>query len=532
MCVKQYTLLFLAALIICLIQVWVSPYFITGDGAVHVYNAAMLKDYWQGMHQSFYSAFYSLNRQIDPNWFSHIILAVLMYGVSGAVAEKVLLTFYIIVYATGFRKLITLSGGNKYLGVAGMLLILNHTLVKGFYNFNISIALSLWMVCAWLIFLQNSTIRNYLLFILLVFTTFLAHAAGLTYGIVLCAMLTVSVMLSDDANLPAKRWRALFKKLSLLFIGTLPCIILLLQYSSRHASGFTFELHTERLQQFLLFPDYNTHTSAEGAWGRVMAYTLLAIFVLSLIIPRLREKIRLSQVGGIVFVCVAFIIYLLIPAEMGGGSMLDMRARQLACLSIAISLAHIPARDGFAKFSGILLFILLAVISFIRLPVIIRAGAATAEYVSVTEKVKPYSTLLPLSFSHNGRNMDASYIVNRNWVFQHAIGYAGAGKPLIIMDNYAANTGYFPFIWIPESNPYLNLSISPGHEDQLPNADIVHYEFESRKTIDYIVTWCYEPEYRNTAHVDSLFKFIEKNYDIAAVSSNGRAMLYERKRNK
>lgn len=526
---KPYTLLFFAALAVCLVQVWAPMYYITGDGAVHVYNSAMLKDRWLGLHQSFYSDFYTLNEQVDPNWFSHIIMAIFQIVSSGPVAEKLLLTAYIIIYATGFRKLIVLSGGNRYLAVAGMLLILNHTLVKGFYNFNISIALGLWVVCAWLLYLQKTTIRNYFLFLVIVLITFFAHAIGLAYGILLCTIMTVFRGLDNNARPLAYKVQSTFKKLLLLFTGVLPCIILLWQYSTRHGQASAFTFHPERLQQLSMFSDYQTHTSGEGVWGRVIGYTILSVFVLSMAIPMLREKIRLRHFEGVVIICVVLIIYLFIPAEMGGGSMMDMRARQLVCVSMAIGLVNIPVKDGFAKFSGILLCMLLAIISFTRLPVIINAGTAVGEYVSVTRDIEPYSTLLPLSFSHNGKNMDGSYIVDRNWVFQHAIGYAGAGKPLIIMDNYAANTGYFPFIWVPERNPYLNLSISPGHEDQLPNADIPNYELESGKTIDYIVTWCYEPGYRNTPHVDSLFRYIEKNYNIAATGRNNRAVLYKRK---
>ncbi|HEY9176162.1 MAG TPA: hypothetical protein VIN07_00665 [Flavipsychrobacter sp.] len=529
---KPYTLLFVAAILICLMQVWGSHYFLTGDGAVHVYNSAMLKDQWLGLHQSFYSGFYTLNRQVDPNWFSHIIMAAFQIIFSGPAAEKLLLTAYIVVYATGFRKLIVLSDGNRYLAVAGMLLVLNHTLVKGFYNFNISIALGLWVACTWLMFLKKNTTRNYMLFLLLVFIAFFAHAIGLAYGILLCTILTIFRISGSDAVPTRLKGRLLIKKLFLLTIGILPCVILLWQYSTRHGQATVVAFHPERLEQSFMFLDYQTHTAGEDTWSRVIGYAVLSVFVLSMAISKLRGNMKLIHFEGVVVICIILIVYLFVPAEMGGGSMMDMRARQLVYVSVAVGVVNIPVRDGFAKLSGILLCVLLAVISFIRLPVIMRAGAAAHEYVSVTKEIRPYSTLLPLSFSHSGKNMDDSYIVDRNWLFQHAIGYAGAEKPLIIMDNYAANTGYFPFIWIPESNPYLNLSVSPGHEDQLPNVDIPHYELESGKTIDYIVTWCYAPEYRSTPHVDSLFMFIEKNYTVAATSCNSRAVLYERKRYK
>ena len=37
--------------------------------------------------------------------------------------------------------------------------------------------------------------------------------------------------------------------------------------------------------------------------------------------------------------------------------------------------------------------------------------------------------------------------LHENWMYQHLSNYLGADKPLILLDNYEAATGYFPVKW-------------------------------------------------------------------------------------
>lgn len=71
--------LFYALLIVFLIPVWGNKYFLTGDGPCHLYNSKILLDFITSNNPEFYKEYYVLNKNLEPNWFSHIILAFLLY---------------------------------------------------------------------------------------------------------------------------------------------------------------------------------------------------------------------------------------------------------------------------------------------------------------------------------------------------------------------------------------------------------------------------------------------------------------------
>src|SRR5205807_2373569 len=113
---KTAKVLLFAGLVICLIQVWLPGYYITGDGPSHIYNAQILHDIWLNRNRTFYEQFYSLSYQLNPNWLSHILLAAMMFVVNGVIAEKLLVTVYVLLFISGFHRLLKrLSNNNTFL---------------------------------------------------------------------------------------------------------------------------------------------------------------------------------------------------------------------------------------------------------------------------------------------------------------------------------------------------------------------------------------------------------------------------------
>jgi hypothetical protein len=110
-------------------------------------------------------------------------------------------------------------------------------------------------------------------------------------------------------------------------------------------------------------------------------------------------------------------------------------------------------------------------------------------------------------------------------LFTHPLDYLGAEKPLILLDNYEANTGYFPFRWTEKTNPYALLSKEEGIEGQPPYADLAGYR-EANIKIDYIVFWCYKEEYRKKGHVEQMLDSVNSNYSRIYASADNRTMVY------
>ena len=105
-----FTLLYLA-------PVWMFRYLPTQDGPSHVYNAIILKDYAQPHTR--YAEFFERRWEQFPNWTAHAVLMVLMYLFPPLIAEKLLVSVYLLGFAWSFRYFLT-SFGEETSQLAGM----------------------------------------------------------------------------------------------------------------------------------------------------------------------------------------------------------------------------------------------------------------------------------------------------------------------------------------------------------------------------------------------------------------------------
>jgi hypothetical protein len=165
-----------------------------------------------------------------------------------------------------------------------------------------------------------------------------------------------------------------------------------------------------------------------------------------------------------------------------------------------------------------------------RLPVHHKASQAAVEITSVGDSIRNKSTVLPLSFSHNGKTPTGALISNRIWLFMHASDYIGAHKSLVMYGNYEANTGNFPLRWHGGLNPFHYMCETPGGiEGQPPCADIQGFRTATGKDVDYVLLTFFSIESANHPQTRNLLDELEHDYDEIAVSTHGRALLYRRK---
>jgi hypothetical protein len=135
---------FWAVALLYLIPVWLFPYLPTQDGPAHLCNAQILKDY--GDPAAGYDAFFELRAEPLPNLTSHALLAGLLYFVPALVAEKLLVSLYVLGFAASFRWFLGAFGPRcRPLAWAGLLLVFNRCFWMGFYNYCLSLIL-VWIV--------------------------------------------------------------------------------------------------------------------------------------------------------------------------------------------------------------------------------------------------------------------------------------------------------------------------------------------------------------------------------------------------
>ncbi|GCD77529.1 hypothetical protein JCM31826_10110 [Thermaurantimonas aggregans] len=107
------------------------------DGPAHLYNANIIAHLLR--ENESLSEFYMINKFWIPNWTSHAFLAVLHFIMPAWLAEKILISLYVIGMALSFRFLIK-QINTKSVALSIMIFPFMYSFLfhLGFYNFSIS----------------------------------------------------------------------------------------------------------------------------------------------------------------------------------------------------------------------------------------------------------------------------------------------------------------------------------------------------------------------------------------------------------
>ncbi len=210
-------LLLWAMALLYLVPVWAFPYVPTQDGPAHLYNAQLLKDFHDPA--AGYAAFYELRGELLPNLTSHLLLMALMYVLPPLVAEKVLVSLYVLGCAGAYRYFLGAFGPRcRALAWAGLLLVYPRCFWMGFYNFCLSLVL-FWLILGYVLRRRGNLPWTELPVLLVLFTlAYFTHLAG--YLLALAGAVGVLVLVPPrSARTPI-----------LLVLGALPSLLLTLDY--------------------------------------------------------------------------------------------------------------------------------------------------------------------------------------------------------------------------------------------------------------------------------------------------------------
>ncbi|MFN7119213.1 MAG: hypothetical protein ACK4TA_20610, partial [Saprospiraceae bacterium] len=93
-------------ILLLLLPIWIFPHFLTRDGPNHLYNAKVWWDMMQREHYEFYRRYMYLNEHLEPNYFGHFVMGLLSRVLSPFIAEKILLSGFVILFPLSFRFVI------------------------------------------------------------------------------------------------------------------------------------------------------------------------------------------------------------------------------------------------------------------------------------------------------------------------------------------------------------------------------------------------------------------------------------------
>jgi len=513
---NPYNSLFFVLTLLYLFPIWSIQFFPTQDGPSHVYNAFILKEYFNTKEYPLLQEYYDLNLQPMPNWFGHLIIAGLMFIVNPLTAEKLMLTGYVVLFLYSGRFLIVnaeLFSFNQYensseikttnQGLPFLLFpfVYNYLLHMGFYNFSYSMGFCLLAVGYWWQHHQQLGYRQAIVFNLIMICCYFSHMVSTVIALVTVAILWLVTFRAS--NYKKYLWQIPFLAPSCAF----PLWFILSHGTqSNHAHWSLHRLYEYFTQLEILF----SFTPFQLKLGKILAICFLLFFIwtvqnlMSIAWKKRRLSIE-SRDGFLLVSLVCVLLYVLVPDGMSGGGFVSHRLSLYPFLFL-IPFFRLPKWQWVNwGSSGVLVLI-----AFINLGYMInlypKLDKDMQEFRSGLQKVTPNSRILPLIFDSRGQ-------CHRIGMFLHAVGYYCAYTGGIEWDNYEANTNYFPVLFKPVLNDFRpDLTVIEGRPKEIeiePYIDLV----------DFICTW--------SLPVGSpIQQRIEANYQL--VFKNRRTRIYKR----
>lgn len=457
--------LFFALVLLCVVPVWIVHYLPTVDGPCHTYNAWVIRSY---ADVPLFQRYYEINTKPYPNWTGHGVMALLMLVVPPLVAEKLLVTLYVVLFLSGAWYLAgAVTPGNRWLAFLAFPFVYNGMFQYGFYNFSIGMALFLWIVGFWWRRREKVGLRYAVGMNLLLWTCYLSHIVAFVLALLAVAVLWL-------ATLSRGGWRR-----HLLHVAALaPQLVLPAWYFA--VKGTESVLPAQRAFPELARNLFGLRVVAIGQAQHGFAAALACIFLVLAVATLGWMNFRRSGDPGdrrpafrqrdafLLLAAVLTALYFFSPDGMGGGSLLKPRLSMFPYLVLIPWLAPPFNRRARGLCTAGLALMALLNLGYIALAYQVMSGTME-KYLAGLAPVRPNTRVLPLLFRRESP------------VLGHATGYAALEKNLIDWNNFEATGAHFPAVFRASSPPppYTEIESRPG--------ELSVEEWKDRA--DYVYTW-------------------------------------------
>ena len=471
--------LFFIASILNLAPILGVSYFVSLDGAAHLYNAKLVLEKLIGGNGTFLDSYFIFNPLIVPNWFGHIYLAGLFNVFSVIVASKTALSSAVIGLAYSFRSLIkTVSDGEVWISWFIFPFIYSFIFFLGFYNFCFGL-IFLFLSISYFIRTATNEFRIKEILILMVLNSLAYSCHIFVFAVIQFVCVTHTLYIYF---LKLKGWDAMWRKLSFIALASFPGIILsYLYFSSGILGNDKIFVATNELTQWLkTLRLLVIYTKDEEMFSQKIVYVLASVLLITGFVKlnsfvKLRNKqlsfLVKSNDYWIILSAILLILYFTLADSDGSAGFVSLRL----CLLFFLFLIIWISSEKLPKWVQILSVSVMISIQYYRasylLPQIKSLSEQAEQCVKLGKEIKPNSVVLPINYLDN-------------WLFLHFCNFPGIQKPMVILDNYEAQTGYFPLKWNDAQMPNLILG-------DIPNGTLPCISWKSNlnnpaKKIDYV----------------------------------------------
>ena len=483
--------IFVVLLVLHILPLWIFAYFPSQDGASHIYNGLMLKEYAKHENYQLRDA-WELNITVFPNWLSHILLAAFLYVFPPVISEKILLTIAIgMVPFAFFYFLNAVHKGQKGQYVyawLGFPFAYNYLLYMGFYNFQLSISFFFFSFGFWWKHKDDMQVKHLSWLYVLLLLTYLSHIAS--YGLV---VLGISVAASCLWGVPAivAAWQtrregatALFQKFVFSLKPVFRCLLYMVP--------MYFVLIGYYLQSVKQHQQGN-HRGMEWIWEyfwgvkSIVYFTdrhipvnhfLLAVLGIAIVISigyRIQRKQWVKQTDVFLLIPLMFTyMFIRAPWSYGPGGWINDRIHLYILLLLAAWL--ISDMGKLFRYAIAACLILFSLLHFGRTAYDhARIAPEIVEVVSGTHLIEPHSTYM--IWCEDWHKSDALGRVEYVTPYAHHTALYGVYTDDVAhLANYEAEFNYFPINRNNENAPkdYINA-------------------WYLKAPVDYVVAW-YRPD--------------------------------------
>ena len=509
---RNEAILFALLIVVHLAPIWAVKYLPTTDGAAHLANA----DAMRLMHDPSLSVlphYYYISHAPSPNLIGHLLLVALLCIFKPVIAEKLLVSLYIILFPLGARYVVQgIRRRAAPLAFLAFPMIYSYVFAQGFYNFCISVAVFFFVVGYWVRNRDRLALWRGLALAALAGLLYCSHLMSLVMACGVVGLLTLWFSIRDYRTADETLRRRAVLRLVVTSLAMLPWLVLSLKF--RPAAGqypsvdWSLKDDVIGLLQFSSMVSYR----ANEAWlGGALACVFGALTAWVLIGKIVRQS--WSRWDAL----------LLIPAALLAGY---FKAHDPASVHF-----YIPQRLMLFAFITLLLWLAGQPMTWrVRwaappLAAIIALGFILShaqkyrefapqlrEFVSAGDQIKPNTTFLPLIFAPRGcdaRGKPSSIDVSP---FYMASGYIAAARGAVDLRNYEANTDHFPVRFLPERNPYDKLAVGKGFDMIPPRIDLARFRAAGGE-VDYILLWGVSDELREKPGTIELYQQLQSGYE-------------------
>ncbi len=475
---KYYNILFYILVAICLSIIVVPKIYLTGDGPSHTYNAQILADYIFGNNKDFYNQYYSLNKNIEPNWTSQLLLVGFLQICPNWLADKAMQILYVLLFAFGFKYLIK-QINYKGNAVAFLFYPFCFTLLfqMGFYNYSLAIAIMFWLMGYTIKHFTTAT--NYT-FLLLCFGTILL---AITHGMV-ASLFILWFGVFSLCNVYINKTISLKNAITNTILTVAPACIIIIAFTLRQGLHTTAHKlsYTAKCINFLKLYTLQSTLYIE----QYICYAFAGIVVVLIALSFKYFTIKTTAVNTSIAIIIGytFISYITAPDTLAYAGGIDIRLAGLPILFLLILISSLNFNTKIQCSIALAGIIITTTWIGVRWQAVNKASTEAIAAIQIGANIKPKSTVLQVMYNMHGKN----YVIEKDNSFLHVLDYIGAtkNKSLIMLNNYEATNNYFFFKWKDNMHPYASFHQLVNNSINSPK-QIAHYETNTKTTVDYII---------------------------------------------